>query len=167
MSKLSERLNKRRQVPEEEYYQDPEVQQQIQQQYQHQYQQQMQQRQQIQEDDEEHRDDRSPLSIVKEIKENPSQKGTFEAIIGGVPVDLHILEDYLVRTSPFALKTVMRYHNARNMEEIKNYSRGPNLKVNNKFWILIIMAVAIMMLGIFVIMFMPQIMQTFQGGAGF
>jgi len=116
------------------------------------------------EDEDDEREDTSPLSIVKEIKENPSQKGTFETVIGGVPVDLHILEDYLVRTSPFALKTVMRYHNARNMEEIKNYSRGPNLKMNSKVIIWIILAVGMAMLGIFMMMFMPQIMQMFQGG---
>ena len=154
---LKARLNARREViPDEQYFQDEQVQQQV-----------RQRRPIPKEDDEETRDDRSPLSIVKEIKENPSQKGTFATVIGGVPVDLHILEEYLVRTSPFALKTVMRYHNARNMEEIKNYSRGPNLKVNSKFWILIIVAVAIIFLGLFLILFFPKIMASFQGGMGF
>jgi len=116
-----------------------------------------------QREDEEEKD-RSPLAIVNEIKENPSQKGTFSTHIGGVPVDLHILEDYLVKTSPFALKTVMRYHNARNMEEIKNYSRGPNVKMNSKMLIMIVICIAFAILGVFMIMFMPKIMAMFQGG---
>lgn len=118
----------------------------------------------IQDEEEEDRVDRSPLSIVKEIKENPSQKGTFKTIIGGIPVDLHVLEGYLVSTSPFALKTVMRYHNARNMEEIKNYSRGINVKMNSKTIILIIICILMVLLGVFFIFFMPKIMATFQGG---
>ena len=152
MTKLGERLQQRKEMePEiEEYYQEeyPSQQTQI-----------MRQR-----PNEEEERDNSPLSIVKEIKENPSQKGTFETLIGGIPVDLHILEDYLVRTSPFALKTVMRYHNARNMEEIKNYSRGPNLKVNSKMWVMVILLIGVVCLGVFMIMFMPQIMAMFQGG---
>jgi len=152
LTKLGERLQQRKEMePEiEEYYQEeyPSQQTQI-----------MRQR-----PNEEEERDNSPLSIVKEIKENPSQKGTFETLIGGIPVDLHILEDYLVRTSPYALKTVMRYHNARNMEEIKNYSRGPNLKVNSKMWVMVILLIGVVCLGVFMIMFMPQIMAMFQGG---
>lgn len=153
MSKLGDRFKQRKELepdPEEYYQQDYPMQEaQIMRQY-------------PEKDDEE--EDNSPLSIVKEIKENPSQKGTFPTVIGGTPVDLHILEDYLVRTSPYALKTVMRYHNARNMEEIKNYSRGPNLKVNSKMWIMIILLIGVVCLGVFMIMFMPKIMAMFQGG---
>lgn len=116
------------------------------------------------EDDDE--EDQSPLSIVREVQKHPAPKGTHETIIGGVPVDLHILEDYLVKTSPFALKTVMRYHNARNMEEIKNYSSGSKIKFNSKMLIGVLLAVGVAVLGIVMIFFMPQIMATFQGGMG-
>lgn len=117
-------------------------------------------------DEEEEDEDQSPLSIVREVQKHPAPKGTHETIIGGVPVDLHILEDYLVKTSPFALKTVMRYHNARNMEEIKNYSSGGKVKFNSKMLIGILLAVGVAVLGIVMIFFMPQIMATFQGGMG-
>jgi len=151
LSRLGERFHQKRQMqPEDEFEEYQELQR-------------LQPIRKPQEEDDESVD-KSPLAIVKEIKENPSQKGTFKTFIGGVPVDLHILEDYLVRTSPFALKTVMRYHNARNMEEIKNYSRGPNIKMNSKTIILIIMCIGIALLGIFMIMFMPKILQMFQGG---
>lgn len=109
-------------------------------------------------------DDTSPLSIVNEIREKPSPKGTHKTVIGGVPVDLHVLEEYLVKTSPFALKTVMRYHNARNMEEIKNYSKGMAASDKTKMIIFIVLAIGIAGLGIFVMMFLPQILQAFQGG---
>jgi len=150
LTKLAERLNQRREmIPDEELQEEL---------------QQYEAVQPVRRDDEDDTEDNSPLSIVKEIKENPSQKGTFSTIIGGIPVDLHVLEDYLVRTSPFALKTVMRYHNARNMEEIKNYSRGPNIKMNSKTLILIIMLIGVAMLGLFMIMFLPDILQMFSGG---
>ena len=156
MSKLGDRLSARREVYEEMPEQEDEL-------YDMPQRQQLQVRKRSKDDDEEVVD-RSPLAIVNEIKEEPSEKGTLKTFIGGTPVDLHILEDYLVKTSPFALKTVMRYHNARNMEEIKNYSRGPNVKVNSKFWIMIIVLIGVVCLGLFMIMFLPKILQSFQMG---
>ena len=63
-----------------------------------------------------------PVQRAIEIKRKPTPKGYFETVIGGIPVDLHALEDYLVTTSPFAIKTLMRYNNAEMIEDIKNYS---------------------------------------------
>ena len=50
------------------------------------------------------------------------------------------------------------------LEEIKNYSRGPNIKMNSKTLILIIMLIGVAMLGLFMIMFLPDILQMFSGG---
>ena len=102
---------------------------------------------------------KAPLAILEEIKQNPSPKGTLPVLIGGRPIDLHILEDYIIKISPHALKTILRYHNARTIEEIKNYSRGPQLKVKSGFWILIIALIGILILGLFVLMFAPQLTQ--------
>jgi len=109
--------------------------------------------------------DTSPLSILEEIQKIPSPKGTFPLLIGGKPVDLHAIEDYVVRISPFNIKTILRYHNARTIEEVKGYGRfGGSLKVNSKTILIILFAVGMAVLGILFIFFMPQIMQSFQAG---
>jgi len=109
---------------------------------------------------------KSPLSILDEIKNAPTPKGAHKTIIGGVPVDLHALEDYIIRISPYNIKTLMRYHNARTLEEIKGYSKFGGFKMNTKSIILIIAAIAMALLGIFFIFFMPKIMAGLQGGMG-
>jgi len=106
----------------------------------------------------------SPLSIIEEIKKDPTPKGECEIVISGVPVDVHALEDYVVRISPYALKTILRYHHARDVEEMKGYSRRSSFKMNGKTIILILLAVGMAMLGIIMMVFMPQIMEMFQGG---
>jgi len=109
----------------------------------------------------------TPLSLLDEIKEKPAPKGALPVIIGGRPLDLHALEDYVVKISPFSLKTVLRYHNARTIEEIKGYGKGPNVKLKGGMIIFILFAVAMAILGIFIIMFMPDLMNSFSGGGGF
>ncbi|GAH35216.1 unnamed protein product, partial [marine sediment metagenome] len=67
------------------------------------YQQQMeeQQRQQEQEEAERLEDaSKAPIAILEEIRKHPSPKGTLPVIIGGRPIDLHVLEDYIVKISP-------------------------------------------------------------------
>lgn len=108
----------------------------------------------------------SPLSILDKIKNKPSSKGTFPISIGGRPVDLHVLEDYITKISPFALKTILRYHNAKTIEEMKGYSKGHSLKISGSTIMLILLAVGMGILGIIVMIFMPEIMSMFQGGAG-
>jgi len=105
----------------------------------------------------------NPLSILDEIKASPSPKGTFPMVIGGRPLDLHVLEDYITKISPFALKTILRYHNARTIEELKGYSRGGSLKLNSGTIILILLAIGLAVGGVIMLMYMPQIMEMFKG----
>ena len=106
-----------------------------------------------------------PLSILDEIKALPTPKGTFKTMISGIPVDLHALEDYIPKISPYGLKTLMRYHNARTIEEIRGYTKfGSGKKLNMSTIIIIIVMIGMALLGVFVLMFMPQILEMFQGG---
>jgi len=105
-----------------------------------------------------------PLSILDEIKRKPTPKGVFTQRIGGRPVDLHVLEDYITKISPFALKTLLRYHNAKTMEEIKSYSQGSKLNINGGTIILILAAVGMAILGLVMVFFMPDIMNMFKSG---
>lgn len=111
--------------------------------------------------------DTSPLAVLDEIKRSPSPKGAYPTLIGGRPIDLHDLEDYLLKISPYALKTILRYHNARTIEEIKGYAKGlGGSKFNFRFILLILLAVGMAVIGILVLLYMPQIMAFFKGFAG-
>jgi len=109
-------------------------------------------------------EDNSPLAIVKEVKKRPSPKGTLPTTIGGVPVDLHILEDYLVKTSPYAIKTIMRYHSARTIEEMRGTAGVSGIKMNSKTIILIMLCIGMVVLGILMLTVMPDILAMFGAG---
>ena len=109
-------------------------------------------------------EDKTPLALLKEIKKLPSPKGTFPIMIGGRPIDLHMIEDYVVRTSPFAMKTIMRYEHAKNIEEIKNYAKGSGIKIKSGLLILIVITVMLLVGGIIMIFFLPDIMAKFASG---
>ena len=105
-----------------------------------------------------------PLSILEEISDAPSPKGTFPVMIGGRPIDLHMLEEYVVKISPHSLSTLLRYRNARTIEEIKGYGKGMNVKFNGKTLVMILIAVGMAVLGLIFMLFMPDIMAMFQSG---
>ena len=109
-------------------------------------------------------EDKTPLALLKEVKKLPSKKGTYGMVLGGRPVDLHSIEDYVARISPYAIKTLMRYDHAKNIEEIKNYAKGPNLKMKGGTLMLIIFIIMMLVGGLIMIFFLPDIMQTFAGG---
>lgn len=112
-----------------------------------------------------HQEQEGPLSILDDIKNHPSPKGTFPVMIGGRPVDLHALEDYVVKISPHALSTLLRYRNARTIEEIKGYGKfGAGMKLKAGTLLLLLLAIGGGVLGIIMIMFLPEIMAFFQGG---
>lgn len=121
-----------------------------------------------QEDD--YGDTRSPVKLATEIERDPTPKGAFEITIGGRPIDLHQLENYMVwKTSPYVIKTLMRYHNAKTMEEIKSYSsrRRSGGNLNLKSLMLILLCVGMAVVGIIMVIYMPQIMAFFKGFGGF
>ena len=108
---------------------------------------------------------RTPLSILDEIKDNPTPKGTFPVVIQGIPVDLHALEDYMLKISPYDMKTLQRFEKARLIEDIKNYGRfGTSAKLNMRTIFIILVAIGMAVLGIVFIMFMPKTLAFFQQG---
>ena len=139
----------------EEYYEEP----------QQQYQQQPQQPQEVQYyDNTGFGDSRDSTAFAKEIERFPTPKGLIEERIAGRPIDLHMFEDYMVwKISPFQLRTVLRYRNARVMEEIKNYSSVPTVKFKGGTLLLIILFVFMLVIGILIMMYMPQLTEMFKG----
>ena len=109
-------------------------------------------------------DSREPTKLAKEIEQNPTPHGIGRIMIGGRPIDLHMFEEYMVwKISPYQLRTVLRYRNARVMEEIKNYSSVPIVKLKMGNIILILAAAGLGILGFVVITMMPQITAFFKG----
>jgi len=106
----------------------------------------------------------APLAILDEIKERPSKKGVFKTIIQGKPVDLHALESYVLKISPYMMRTILRYRSIRTIEEARNVAGRKPMKFNSKSLILLLLAIGLGVLGIIFIFFMPQIMQMFKGG---
>jgi len=108
-----------------------------------------------------------PIKRAIDIQRKPTPKGYFPTVISGIPVDLHSLEEYIVKTSPFAIKTLLRYDNARNIEDIKNYSTKTSgrKKMDSKFFILLFLGIALAIGGIMVMFFMPELIAMFQGMA--
>lgn len=106
-----------------------------------------------------------PIKKALDIKKSPTPKGYFPTVISGIPVDLHSLEEYIVKTSPFAIKTLLRYDNARNIEDIKNYSTktAGKKKADARFFLFLMLAIVLAVGGIAVIFFMPEILQMIQG----
>ena len=108
-------------------------------------------------------DNTSPLAILEEIKNWPAPKGAYPTIIGGRPVDLHELEDYLLKISPHNIKTVMRYHNARVIEEMRRYAGTKGKKFDMKTLMLIMLAAGMGILGIILLLYWPQILAGMKG----
>jgi len=106
----------------------------------------------------------APLAILDEIKHRPSRKGTFPTVIQGKAVDLHALEAYVLKISPYIMRTILRYRTIRTMEEARNVAGRKPMKLNSKTLMLILLASGMAILGIIMIFFMPQIMQMFKGG---
>ena len=112
---------------------------------------------------------KSPVKLAVEIEKKPTPKGVLELKIGGRPIDLHQMEDYMVwKINPYNMKTLMRYHNAKTMEEIKSYSRrrsGGGMPLRTIMLIMLLIGMSVV--GLIMVMFMPQIMQFFRGFGSF
>ena len=109
-------------------------------------------------------DTRNPVSIAKNVENHPTPPGVCQIMIGGRPIDLHMFEDYLVwKVSPYQLRTLLRYHNARTIEEIKNYSLRPTLKMKSGTLMLVVVAILMLIGGLAIFIFMPEITAMLQG----
>lgn len=109
-------------------------------------------------------DSRNPVNIARSVERKPTPPGICEMMIGGRPIDLHAFEDYLVwKVSPYQLRTLLRYHNARTIEEIKNYSLRPTLKMKSGTLVLLVLAVLMLVGGLAIFMFMPELTAMFKG----
>jgi len=71
----------------------------------------------------------APLSQVDSIMQNRTVPGEGRLLLGGLPVDVFSIEDFIVRVSPADIKTLMRLDGSRIIEMMKN---NPREIVENK-----------------------------------
>lgn len=103
---------------------------------------------------------------MKAIKFQKKTKQDDRVCLGGKPVDVHILEDYLLQVSPYTIKTVLRYQNIRDIEEIKRYAMPAKNSINSKLWIIIIIAAVALLFGVIMLMYGPQLLDGIKGMVG-
>ena len=70
-----------------------------------------------------------PHYIRTEIISNPSPKGVYTLRLRGYPIDFNTFEKFLIGTmTPHAIVTLMRYNDARSLEEFRMYTRYGSLR---------------------------------------
>ena len=90
----------------------------------------------------------NPHTLYKDIVTNPSPKGKHPMTIMGRPLDLAKLENYLVyKISPKTITTLIRYGDARAIEDIKGYSKRSKIKFKGGMIWIILGAIIILILG--------------------
>ena len=108
---------------------------------------------------------RNSYSLATDIENNPTPEGVMRKTFSGRPLDLHMLEDYLVwKTSPLAIKTILRYGHAKTIEDIRGLlSAGDRAKGNPKTMIMIILAIILLVGGVLFLLYGPQL-SSIMGG---
>lgn len=95
-----------------------------------------------------------PLAILDEIKKVPAPEGTHKTIIGGKSVDLFALEQYILKISPYSLRTILGYREIRTLEMLGNSSKRK--KTNSKTLLYILIAAGALIAGLAIIFFMSN-----------
>jgi len=101
---------------------------------------------------------KNSYQMATDIENNPSPEGALRVSFSGRPLDLHMLEDYLVwKTSPLEIKTILRYGHAKAVEDFRGlFTAGQRAKGNPKMLIMIVLAIILMIGGIFFLMYGPN-----------
>lgn len=98
-------------------------------------------------------------TMATDIENSPSPKGILKKTFCGRPVDVHMLEDYLVwRISPLAIKTILSYGHSKTIEDMRGLlTTGDRTRGNPKTLIIIVIAVIALVAGILFLVYGPQL----------
>lgn len=102
-----------------------------------------------------------PSKIIREIKDKPVPKGVCKEVIWGTPVDWHDLEEFVVSISPLKFVNLLKLQK----EQLRAYGmrfRGDKPSLGSKGLWLILLAIGLLVGGVVVMMYYPQIMAFFQ-----
>lgn len=110
----------------------------------------------------------NPHTLYTDVVTKRSAKGTHPVTLFGRPIDLAMLENYLVfKISPKTIVSLIKYNDVKSIEETKGYgSRRPigSLKLG-KLWV-IIGAVALLAVGAIFLMYGGDIGEMMKGVFG-
>lgn len=102
--------------------------------------------------------------LHQNLFENPLPRGMCQEWIGGHVLDLGMLSEFITyKTSPSFITNVINNVTAKVREDTLDMKKKKPFKVNSGMIILVIIAVACLVLGLIVMMYLPQIMSFFQG----
>jgi hypothetical protein len=102
--------------------------------------------------------------LHQNLIENPLPRGMCQEWIGGHVLDLGMLSEFITyKTSPSFITNVINNVTAKVREDTLDMKKKKPFKVNSGMIILVIIAVACLVLGLIVMMYLPQIMSFFQG----
>ena len=105
----------------------------------------------------------APLTQVDELKQDRSEPGEGEVIIGGVPVDVFDIENLVIKVSPSDMKTLMRYDNARVIEHMRNTARPKLAALSGTNWNTFYILAAVAGAGLLIFLFWEDIVRLFSG----
>jgi len=109
----------------------------------------------------------NPHTLFKEVVNQPTPKGTYKVRLFGRPVDLASLENYLIyKISPKTVTTLMRYNDARSIEDVKGYSKRPRLKFKGGIIWIILGAIGLLVLGMILLTQGPAMTEMMKGMFG-
>ena len=90
----------------------------------------------------------NPHTLHKDVILKPTSKGKLPVTVMGRPVDLAMLENYVIhKISPKTITTLMRYNDVKAIEDVKGYSKRPPLKLKGSLIWIILGAIAILIVG--------------------
>jgi len=103
----------------------------------------------------------NPHKLFRDIIRRPSPKGTYEMTIMGRPIDLSMLENYMVfKISPKTITTLMRYNDAKTLSELGFAKRKP-LKLN--WGLIMILIIIVVVFGLLLAITKGDIVGFFRG----
>jgi hypothetical protein len=98
----------------------------------------------------------NPHTLYKEIINKPTPPGVFKLRLVGRPIDLSMLEKFVVfKMSPRTNVTLLRYNDVKAIEETQSYGRRSITRAGGKskkgLWIIIIVAIIMLAVGAFIL----------------
>jgi len=107
---------------------------------------------------------RDAHAMATSIENFPTKEGVLKKTFQGRPIDLHMLEDYLVwKTSPLAIKTILRYGHAKTIEDVRGLlGTSERARGNPKMLMMVVLAIILLIGGLVFILYGPQMMNMFK-----
>lgn len=109
----------------------------------------------------------NPHTLYKEIVTNHSPKHKYEVTLMGRPIDMSLLENYLIyKVSPKTTVTLMKFNEGKILEEIKGFSKRKPIKIKGGAIMIIIGAIILLVIGLVILTQGSNMSSMFQGMFG-